>query len=86
MVDGGTSWAFTGVYGPHVRDHRLKMWDELQRIRDGWFGPWCIGRDFNETLHSQERSTGVCPSNVMVEFQDFINHSALMDLPLRGGD
>ena len=61
------------------------MWDEIRRIQDGWFGPWCIGGDFNAILHSQERSTRVCPSDAMVEFQDFVNYSALMDLPLGGG-
>jgi len=43
MGDGSTTWAFTGVYGPHVRVDKLTMWDELQRIRDDWSGPWCIG-------------------------------------------
>jgi len=42
--------------------------------------------DFHEILHSQERSTGVCPFNAMVEFQDFVNYSALLDLPLKGGN
>jgi len=44
------------------------------------------GGDFNEIWPSQERSTGVCPSNAMVEFQNFINYTALLDLPLKGGD
>ena len=35
MGDGSTTWAFTGVYGPSVRVDKLKMWDELRRIRDG---------------------------------------------------
>ena len=42
--------------------------------------------NFNEILHFHERTTGVCPSNAMAEFRDFINQSALVDLPLRGGD
>jgi len=42
--------------------------------------------DFNEILHSQERSIGVCTSNAMAKFQDFINYSALLDLPLKGVD
>jgi len=41
--------------------------------------------DFNEILYSQERSTSVCPSNAMVEFQEFINYSSLLDLLLGGG-
>ena len=68
MGNGSTTWALTGVYGPPVRVDKLRMWDELRRIRDGWYGPWCIGGDFNEILHSQERTTGVCPSNAMTEF------------------
>jgi len=40
--------------------------------------------DFNAILHSYERSTGVCLSNAMGEFRDFINQRALVDLPLRG--
>ena len=85
MVGGDFKWAFTGVYGPHTRIDKLRMWEELQRTRDGWFGPWCVAGDFNEILHGHERSTGVCSSNTM-KFSDFINASALMDPPLRGGD
>ena len=42
--------------------------------------------DFNEILHTSERSTGVCPANAMAEFRIFINQRALLDLPLRGGE
>ena len=52
--------------------------------RDGWSGPWCIGEDFNEILYPQERSSGLCPMNTMLEFHDFINHVALVDLRFRG--
>jgi len=81
-----TTWAFTGIYGPQARTDKLRMLDELGSIRDEWSGSWCIGEDFNEILHAYERSSGVCPSNAMNEFRDFINQRALMDLPLRGGD
>jgi len=62
------------------------MLEELGRVRDSWPGPWCVGGDFNEILYPFERSSGVCPSNAMAEFRNFINQRALMDLPLRGGD
>ena len=53
----------------------------------GWLvRPLVHGGDFNEILHSQERSIGVCPFNAMVEFHDFINYATLLDLPLKGGD
>ena len=86
MMDGSFTWAFTGIYGPQARVDKLRMLEELDCVRDSWFGPRCLGGDFNEILHPFEKSSGVCPSNAMAEFRDFINHRALMDLPLRGGD
>ena len=86
MVEGGFTWAFIGVYGPQARADKLRFWEELQRSRDGWPGPWCIGGNFNEILYPRERSTGSCPMNTMLEFHDFIDYSALEDLPLRGGE
>jgi len=84
MVGGDFNLAFTGVYGPHTRFDKLRMWKELLCARDGWSSPWCIGGDFNEILHGHERSTRVCPYKTMVEFRDLINYSALMDPPWRG--
>jgi len=86
MMGGDFEWAFMGVYGPQSRFDKLRMWEELQSTRDGWSGPWCVAGDFNEILHGHERSTGVGSSNTMAEFRNFINASALMDPPLRGGD
>jgi len=43
LIDGSISWAFTGVYGPHVRVDRLGIWNELRHIRDGCSDPWCMG-------------------------------------------
>ena len=86
MVDGDFTWAFSRVYGPQDRFDKLRFWEELRRTRDGWPGPWCIGGDFNEILYPQERSSGLCPMNTMVEFHDFINYATLVDLPLRRGD
>jgi len=85
-VGGDFEWAFTGVYSPHTKFDKLRMWEELHYTRGGWSDPWCVARDFNEILHSHERSTCVCPSNTMAEFREFMNFSTLMDPPLRGGD
>ena len=84
MRDGNFSWAFTGIYGPHAKVDKLRMLEELGQVRDGWSGPWCIGGDFNEILYAYERNIGVCPSNAMAEFRDFINQRALVDLLLKG--
>ena len=37
-VEGGLSWAFTGIYGPQVRLDKLRFWEKLQRTKDSWPG------------------------------------------------
>ena len=36
MRDGSPSWAFTGIYGLQARVDKLRMLEELGRVRDGW--------------------------------------------------
>ena len=85
-IDSSLPWAFTGVYGPHSREDKLNFQEELRNIRDGCRGPQCVTGDFNEILYNQERNTRPTTSNTMGDFLDLINHSSLIDLPLRGGD
>jgi hypothetical protein len=85
VVDG-FSWAFAGVYGPHIISSRRLLWDELAGLMSWWDMPWCIGGDFNVTRYPDERSgeARFCPA--MLEFLDFISDHHLMDLPLARGD
>jgi len=57
-VEGGFTWAFTRVYGPQARSDKLRFWEELQRTKDSWPGPWCLGEDFNEILYPEDRRSG----------------------------
>jgi len=43
MRDDSLSWAFTVIYGPQARVDKLRMLEELGRVRDGWPDPWCLG-------------------------------------------
>jgi len=72
------------VYGSHPKDDKLKFWEELRSIRDGWSSHWSIAGELNGILHSRERTTSVSASNTKAEFRDFINYSALFNLELRG--
>ena len=39
MVGDNFTRAFWGVYGPYTRTDKLRMWDELQCVKNGWSGP-----------------------------------------------
>ena len=36
FVGGDFEWASMGVYGPHTRFDKLRMWEEFRCARDGW--------------------------------------------------
>ena len=35
-VEDQFGWAFTGIYGPNVDQHRAALWEELSRVRVRW--------------------------------------------------
>ena len=72
LVDSYLSWAFTSVYGPHSQEDKLKFWEDLRSIRDGWRGPSCVAGDFNEILHNRERSTGTTVQMLLIPWLNFM--------------
>ncbi|XP_057477777.1 uncharacterized protein LOC130765384 [Actinidia eriantha] len=85
-VEDGYIWAFAGVYGPHNRCDRLRLWEELSGARASWGTPWiCVlggGGDFNVVRSSYERVGCKLPSNAMRDFSDYIMEEELIDFPL----
>ncbi|XP_057425847.1 uncharacterized protein LOC130719232 [Lotus japonicus] len=74
------------VYGPHsVTDRSLCLEALKQRVlRHG--GLVCIGGDFNAVLLASERSSGRVLDVGDSSFQQFVQDSNLLDLPLNNGD
>ena len=58
-VEDGLTWAFAGVYGPNRDQYRWRLWEELMGLISLWEVPWCIGGDFNVTLHLDEKLGGL---------------------------
>jgi len=83
---GGFAWVFIGAYGPHMRVARMRFWEELCQIRNGWQRHWCVGGISMISCILKRRSLVACPSNSTEEFHYIINYCALRDLPLDGGD
>ncbi|XP_077226202.1 uncharacterized protein LOC143859364 [Tasmannia lanceolata] len=75
---------FSGVYGPSLWADKGLLWGELNRVRDRWAYPWCIGGDFNEIRFVGERFGCRRSNQNMVAFADFISNHDLIDLPMTG--
>ncbi|XP_071700669.1 uncharacterized protein [Rutidosis leptorrhynchoides] len=73
------------VYGPHD-DHRKQVfWDQLQnKISSNSSEPWLICGDFNEVRSEDERLNCQFIESRAKKFNDFINNSKLIDIPLGG--
>ena len=82
--EDGNTWAFAGVYGPHLRSDRRELWEELSGIRSVWGTPWVCGGDFNVVRYSYERVGGKSPVSAMRDFSEYITEEELVDLPLEG--
>ncbi|XP_077237416.1 uncharacterized protein LOC143879116 [Tasmannia lanceolata] len=77
-------WMFSGVYGPVLREEKNLLWEELEKVRDFWSIPWCIGGDFNEVKEVGERM-GCARSNSHIKaFAEFIAKFELIDISMSG--
>ena len=83
-MEDGYIWAFAGVYGPHNRCDRLRMWEELSGVRVSWGTPWVCGRDFNVIRHPSERAGSKSTSSAMRDFANYIMEEELINLSMEG--
>ncbi|XP_026431387.1 uncharacterized protein LOC113328521 [Papaver somniferum] len=78
------NWMLTSVYGPNNIVERISFWEELDTTCRLWNLPWCIGGDFNTVKKCDEKKNCTKISRSMTQFNDFIEHHNLVDLPLKG--
>ncbi|XP_071686888.1 uncharacterized protein [Rutidosis leptorrhynchoides] len=72
------------VYGPHEDANKLKLWLSLGSFVGKHDVAWFLGGDFNEVREDSERQNCVFMSKRASWFNDFINESRLLDIPLGG--
>ncbi|XP_071729213.1 uncharacterized protein [Rutidosis leptorrhynchoides] len=72
------------VYGPHSFSKKQRMWNELTSLINSINTPFIIFGDFNEVRNPSERMN--CEFNQIWsdKFNNFINQTGLIDLPLGG--
>jgi hypothetical protein len=80
----GSSWWFTGVYGPQSDELKFQFLQQLQAIRSLCGGPWVIGGDFNLIYRAEDKNNNNLNRAMMGRFQRLLNDLHLIELPLHG--
>ncbi|GMJ11562.1 hypothetical protein HRI_004825400 [Hibiscus trionum] len=76
---------FLNIYGPSSDSEKHGFFNELQAFIAGYDVLWCLGGDFNVFLNKEEKCGRSWNYNNMDMFRNFIQVTALVDLPLKGG-
>ncbi|XP_071708379.1 uncharacterized protein [Rutidosis leptorrhynchoides] len=72
------------VYGPQDDSNKLRMWLALEKLVGSHDGAWVICGDFNEVRNESERMNCEFSERRAKWFNNFINNSCLVDVPLAG--
>ncbi|CAL1400863.1 unnamed protein product [Linum trigynum] len=72
------------VYRPHEKEEKFAFLRELEFICRRYDEPLCILGDFNLVRSNEDYRGGPRCRELMMEFNNFINHNRLVDLPLQG--
>ncbi|KAK3200499.1 hypothetical protein Dsin_023914 [Dipteronia sinensis] len=75
---------FCNIYAPNLECERKTLWDFILVAQQSFPVPWCFGGDFNDVLDPSERRGGVCSQTSLHNFNSFVLHAKVTDLPLQG--
>ncbi|GJX47850.1 transposon TX1 [Tanacetum coccineum] len=74
------------IYGPHVSRQKASLWERLLGMMNRWQGAWFIFGDINMVKPSDDRLNSQVNIKEMMEFNDFINNTRLIKIPMGGGN
>ncbi|PWA54941.1 hypothetical protein CTI12_AA431780 [Artemisia annua] len=72
------------IYGPHVSRYKASLWERLSGLMNNFSGAWCISGDLNVVRRSDDRFNSQVNVREMRDFNDFINDSRLVEIPMGG--
>ncbi|EOY31763.1 Uncharacterized protein TCM_038894 [Theobroma cacao] len=75
---------FINIYDPNDEGKRKELWDELSELTSSMEVWWIIGGDFNTMRFEDGRIRMGNVSHLAAQFDEFINCTGLVDLPLTG--
>ncbi|XP_071727741.1 uncharacterized protein [Rutidosis leptorrhynchoides] len=76
--------AFINVYGPHSCSKKLRLWNELSSLINSLNIPHIVFGNFNEVRNKTKRMNSEYNQHWADNFNNIINNSGLIDLPLGG--
>ncbi|XP_071705294.1 uncharacterized protein [Rutidosis leptorrhynchoides] len=81
----GAKFNLVNVYGPHDDQNKQLFWNQLHTlISNAPNDAWVISGDFNEVRSDEERLNCQFIESRAKMFNDFINNTKLIDIPLGG--
>lgn len=72
------------VYGLNKAKERTSLWNEIKQHCKIAQGPWMIGGDFNNVLHTNERIGSVVQWHEIRDFQECVNTCGVQDIKAIG--
>ncbi|XP_015954273.1 uncharacterized protein LOC107478653 [Arachis duranensis] len=70
------------VYGAHIRNEKLVVWEELSFLSGLCKVPFCFMGDFNEVVKVEERKWATTLTGSAADFKSWIQDMELVDLDL----
>ncbi|XP_028065808.1 uncharacterized protein LOC114268782 [Camellia sinensis] len=83
-LSGSFECVFLNIYAPNDVVQRAKLWNSILNIRSSFLKPWCMGGDYNEIRVPNERRGCTRSSKGMHDFNNFVDHLEMLDLPMLG--
>lgn len=72
------------IYGDFVIEDRERVYHEITEVKNILQCPCMIIRDFNQVMHFSERKGHTRGSSGIPKFNEWVNSSNFLDLPLKG--
>ncbi|GKE38042.1 RNA-directed DNA polymerase, eukaryota [Tanacetum coccineum] len=73
------------IYGLHVSIQKSSLWERHSGLMYRWKGAWCIFGDLNMVTRIDDRLKSQVNMKEMTKFNDFVNDTRLVEVPMCGG-
>jgi hypothetical protein len=84
MLNDGTEWSLTGVYGLQLESDKLIFLEELKALKHDVQEEWPLSDDFNLIYMADDKSNARLNRRMMGKLKAILDELELKELPLHG--